>query len=191
MSLRIIATGGTFDKHYDPIEGALRFSQTHIHSILERCRLTIPVAVTELPLLDSLDMQETDRERIVAACSVAAEPHIVIVHGTDRADAVVRISDVLFGSGSYSELTQDDFQMLKQELPTVESHIGAELTELLVAAQLATSKGDARRFLQSNAIYINGQQLPLEKQHIDKTDVINGYAIIRRGKNATALLEIK
>jgi len=83
MSLRIIATGGTFDKHYDPIEGTLRFGQTHLHSILERCRVTLPVAVTELPLLDSLDMQETDRERILAACSVAAEPHIVVVHGTD------------------------------------------------------------------------------------------------------------
>ncbi|HMT56033.1 MAG TPA: tyrosine--tRNA ligase [Candidatus Saccharibacteria bacterium] len=141
--------------------------------------------------IDSIMKEHNESRGLRIAQKRLAYESTVIVHGTDRADAVVRISDVLFGSGSYSELTQDDFQMLKQELPTVESHVGAELTELLVAAQLATSKGDARRFLQSNAIYINGQQLPLEKQHIDKTDVINGYAIIRRGKNATALLEIK
>lgn len=99
MSLRLIATGGTFDKHYDPIEGVLSFSQTHLHRILERCRITIPVAVTELPLLDSLDMQETDRERIVAACSVAAEPHIVIVHGTDTmAETAQKLGSTLSSS---------------------------------------------------------------------------------------------
>ena len=83
MTLRIIATGGTFDKHYDEIKGVLGFSSSHLPAIVARARITLPVEVEQLPLLDSLDMGDADRQRILTACSQAPEQHIVIVHGTD------------------------------------------------------------------------------------------------------------
>ena len=45
--------------------------------------MTIPVVLEELPLLDSLDMQDADRARVLAACRAAPEQSIVVVHGTD------------------------------------------------------------------------------------------------------------
>jgi len=51
--------------------------------VIKRARLTIPVALEVLPLLDSLDMQDPDRQRILASCQAASEKAIVIVHGTD------------------------------------------------------------------------------------------------------------
>jgi L-asparaginase len=83
MSLRLIATGGTFDKHYDALTGQLTFASGHLSSALQRARMTLPTTLEELPFLDSLDMQDADRERIRRACSIAAEQHIVIIHGTD------------------------------------------------------------------------------------------------------------
>ena len=83
MSLRIIATGGTFDKHYNELNGVLGFSESHMPEVIKRARLTIPVALEVLPLLDSLDMQDPDRQRILASCQAANEKAIVIVHGTD------------------------------------------------------------------------------------------------------------
>ncbi len=83
MSLRIIATGGTFDKHYDELSGKLGFSSSHLPQVIARSRMTIPVVLEELPLLDSLDMQDADRARVLAACRAAGEQAIVIVHGTD------------------------------------------------------------------------------------------------------------
>ncbi len=83
MSLRIIATGGTFDKHYNELNGTLGFSESHLPEVLKRSRLTIPVALEILPLLDSLDMQDADRERVLASCQASTEQAIVIVHGTD------------------------------------------------------------------------------------------------------------
>ncbi len=83
MTLRIIATGGTFDKRYDPIAGVLGFGASTLPAVVERTRITLPTALEQLPLLDSLDMQDADRERIKAACVRAPENHIVIVHGTD------------------------------------------------------------------------------------------------------------
>jgi len=83
MSLRILATGGTFDKHYDEIAGKLTFSSSHLPEVIARSRITVPMAVEQLPLLDSLDMQAADRQRILASCLNAAEESIVIIHGTD------------------------------------------------------------------------------------------------------------
>lgn len=83
MSLRIIATGGTFDKHYNELNGTLGFAESHLPAVLARTRMTIPVELEVLPLLDSLDMQDADRERVLTSCTASAEKAIVIVHGTD------------------------------------------------------------------------------------------------------------
>jgi L-asparaginase len=83
MTTRVIATGGTFDKHYDEISGNLGFTNSSLAAVIGRSRITAPVQLEELPLLDSLDMQDMDRQRILSSCRQAAEQHIVIVHGTD------------------------------------------------------------------------------------------------------------
>ncbi|MFI4939274.1 MAG: asparaginase domain-containing protein [Burkholderiales bacterium] len=83
MTLRVIATGGTFDKHYDEIAGKLGFSVGHLTEIIKNSRISGPVALEELPFLDSLDMQDTDRQRILASCIRAKEPGIIVIHGTD------------------------------------------------------------------------------------------------------------
>jgi L-asparaginase len=83
MNLRIIATGGTFDKHYDELTGTLGFADSHLPAALARTRMTIPLELEQLPLLDSLDMQDADRQRVLAACRAAGEKAIVIIHGTD------------------------------------------------------------------------------------------------------------
>ncbi|OGB20532.1 MAG: asparaginase [Burkholderiales bacterium RIFCSPLOWO2_02_FULL_57_36] len=83
MTLRILATGGTFDKHYDEITGKLVFGDSTLPAIIERARITVPAVLEQLPFMDSLEMQNTDRQRIEAACTQAAEQCIVIIHGTD------------------------------------------------------------------------------------------------------------
>lgn len=83
MSLRIIATGGTFDKHYDPLSGNLIFRESVLPEALDRARLTLPVSFESLLALDSLDMQDSHRQQIREACERSVEDRIVIVHGTD------------------------------------------------------------------------------------------------------------
>ncbi|HEU4851806.1 MAG TPA: asparaginase domain-containing protein [Telluria sp.] len=83
MTLRIVATGGTFDKHYNELTGVLGFSESHLPAVIARTRMTVPVELDVLPLLDSLDMQDEDRARVLATCQRAQEKSIVIIHGTD------------------------------------------------------------------------------------------------------------
>jgi L-asparaginase len=46
--------------------------------------------VQELMLIDSLEMGESERERILAACREAPEERIVITHGTDTMELTAR-----------------------------------------------------------------------------------------------------
>lgn len=115
-----------------------------------------------------------------------------LVHGQERAESVKRISEVLFGGGDYTRLTTDDFESLKGELPVVEARQNeTTLIEALIKGDLAVSNGEARRYLDSNAVYINGQQIPLGKTVFDEHDDIARHAIIRRGKNSSAVISFK
>ena len=83
MTLHIIATGGTFEKHYDEISGQLVFEESHIPFLMKRARVSLPYTFETVCLVDSLDMQESDRLKIREACAISPAEKIVIVHGTD------------------------------------------------------------------------------------------------------------
>ncbi len=130
---------------------------------------------------------QADRASRLAQKTLAFEV-TKLVHGQERAESVRRVSEALFGGKRYDQLTHDDFESLAEELPSLKAQPGAELIPLLVAAGLATSNSDARRFLQSGAVYLNGQQVPPERLTLSSEDFIASHSILRRGKNSQALL---
>ena len=130
-----------------------------------------------------------DRSQRVAQKKLAYEV-TKIVHGEDRAKSVQKLSETLFGDQDYSNLTAKDFAELKTELKTVTAKADNDLTELLLQAELASSKGEARRFLQSNAIAINGIKITEGKINLSNEDFNDGYLVLRRGKNVNALVEL-
>ena len=83
MRIAVFATGGTFDKEYNELNGKLYFKQTHIPEMLELGRSRVSVRIQALMMKDSLDMTTADRQMIAAACRQAKEQRIVITHGTD------------------------------------------------------------------------------------------------------------
>ena len=83
MAVRILITGGTFDKEYDEITGELYFKETHMTEILELGRSKLDVKIRTLMLIDSLEMTNEDREIILDNCIRVPETQIVITHGTD------------------------------------------------------------------------------------------------------------
>lgn len=83
MSIRLLLAGGTIDKHYNAANGELDFATSHIEDALRLGRCTVGVAVQPVLLKDSLDMDQVDREALLAACQVADETQLVITHGTD------------------------------------------------------------------------------------------------------------
>ena len=83
MRIRILVTGGTFDKEYDELTGRLFFRDTHVQEMLRLGRARLELAVETVMMIDSLDMDDAGRATIVARCRDAAERAIVVTHGTD------------------------------------------------------------------------------------------------------------
>jgi len=136
-------------------------------------------------------MKDFDNDR----SSRMAQKHLAyevtkIVHGQERADSVKRLSEVLFSGRSYRELSSQDFEELGKELGVYQFSDGTGLPEILMQTGLADSKTEARNFLSSNAVYINGSQISSGKSTINKDDLISGYAILRRGKNTQTVIRI-
>ena len=91
QAIRILVTGGTFDKHYDAIKGELTFADSHLPAILKQARLAIPYQIELLPLIDSLNMDDAYRAQILAACQNAPEAAIIVIHGTDTMAHTARV----------------------------------------------------------------------------------------------------
>ena len=83
MPIRILVTGGTFDKDYNERTGQLFFKDTHIAEMLRLGRARVDISIRTIMMVDSLEMTEGDRTLIVQNCLQAEETRIVITHGTD------------------------------------------------------------------------------------------------------------
>jgi tyrosyl-tRNA synthetase len=111
-----------------------------------------------------------------------------IVHGKAKADSVVRVTNALFGGADYRELSDEDLRLLTSELPVVDVQTGDDLIAPLVQTGLASSNGEARRFLEQGSVYLNGTQVNGERKLEDTDKLAATYTIIRRGKNTNAVL---
>ena len=83
MAIRVLVTGGTFDKEYDELTGRLFFKDTHVAEMLQRGRCRVDVVIETIMMIDSLDLDDEGRASIVEHCRRAPESRLVVTHGTD------------------------------------------------------------------------------------------------------------
>ena len=81
--IQIFATGGTFDKEFNEIDGKLYFKETKLYDLLKLGRSQLDVKIETLMMIDSLKMKSADREYIVNKCKQEKTNRIIITHGTD------------------------------------------------------------------------------------------------------------
>lgn len=91
LRIRILITGGTFDKEYDEIHGRLYFKDSHLPEMLSLGRSRLDIEVRTLMMVDSLEMTEADRGIIAEQCRASPEERIVITHGTDTMEETARM----------------------------------------------------------------------------------------------------
>jgi tyrosyl-tRNA synthetase len=115
-----------------------------------------------------------------------------LVHGQERANSMLRITDALFGGHNIAELTNEDYELLLKELPLVEISDGEEIASVLVKGGLASSNSEARRFLSEGAIYVDGvrRDTGALSGSIVLTNSVR-YGLIRRGKNSYMIVKVR
>ena len=133
--------------------------------------------------MEAVDKVATDFEKDKASRSaqkLLAYEVTKLVHGQDKADAVVHATDTLFGGG---DLSDADVVVLRTELPVVKA--SEDVYDVLVSAGLASSKSEARQFVAGGAISVNGQKINTETAN----PFTNPVNLTKRGKNTFALIE--
>ena len=83
MSIKLLITGGTVDKQYNPLNGELVFVKTHLPEMIEQAKNKVDIELEVLMLKDSLDMNDNDRAMILEKCNETKEERILITHGMD------------------------------------------------------------------------------------------------------------
>jgi len=91
MKIKILVTGGTFDKEYNELTGELYFKKTHVYGILKLGRTEVETNVQTLMMIDSQDMTDSHRNLILETCINSDESKIIITHGTDTMEITAKI----------------------------------------------------------------------------------------------------
>ena len=83
MKIKLIITGGTIDKSYNMNNGSLHFVDSHIPGMLTEARCKADFELDKILLKDSLEMDDSDRQKILDNVLASEQSHIIITHGTD------------------------------------------------------------------------------------------------------------
>jgi len=150
--------------------------------------------VSELIAIEKADEEAAGRR---AAQTILAADVTQLVHGQQGLQAALRISEALF-SGDLSALSVDDLgQLALDGLPCTKVAAGDKpLLELLVETGLAKTPrgevtiGQARKFVDSNAVAVNGQKISDVEAKLAQSEALHGrYHLLKRGKKLFHLVE--
>lgn len=145
------------------------------------------LSTTEIDAIEAADKEAAGKPE---GQRILAEQVTTLVHGSDAVVAAQRISQSLF-SEDQNSLTIDDFEQLALDgLPHIEINKDQTgLLDALVAGELATSKSQARGFIESGAVIINGAKITDVAYSLSDADRRYGsYTLLRRGKKNHCLV---
>ncbi len=153
--------------------------------------------VKRLKQFTFLSKEET--ERVIAeweqaphqrlAQKVLAKEITTLVHGEQAYEQALRVTEALF-SGKVQELSLEEIEMGFEGIPSAEITEDTNIIDALVMVKAASSKREAREFIQNGAVLINGVQEKSLEFIISKDNALGGkYTIVRRGKKNYYLLK--
>ncbi len=150
--------------------------------------------------IDAIEAADKASSAKPEAQRILAEEMTRLIHGEAALEAAQRITHSLF-SGDESSLTEQDYAQLALDgLPALHVSGSLNVVEALVQAGLAKSNKEARGFVQSNAVLINGSLVAANNPNhaaerpddlyllTDAHKRFGKYTIIKRGKRNHALL---
>ena len=150
--------------------------------------------------IDAIEAKDKASGTKPEAQRILAEEMTRLIHGETALQAAQRITESLFAEDQ-SSLTESDFEQLALDgLPAFEVSGSLNVVEALVKTGLASSNKEARGFVNSKAVLLNGQAAELNNPNhaaerpddayllTDAHKCFGKYTILRRGKRNHALL---
>ena len=139
-----------------------------------------------------LDEATTTAPQERRAQHALADAVVALVHGESAQRQAQRAGEALF-SESITELDEATLLDVVGEAPSStwsrdELRAGVDPVDLLVRCDLASSKGEARRFLDQGGVYVNNVRVDAASR-IDMTSALHDrYVVVRRGRRQMHLV---
>ena len=147
--------------------------------------------------VEALESQYKDDPRGLK--EVLAEELTRRIHSDADYESVMQVSQLLFGKNADMEtlkaLSASQFETIGEEIPSGEIKSeevasGLNIVDLLVQLEILSSKTEARKAIQGNAISINKVKISTHEHMISESDFIHGrYMMIENGKKNKFLLK--
>jgi tyrosyl-tRNA synthetase len=147
--------------------------------------------------IESLEKKHSENPGAREAHKALAFEVTKLIHGENETKEVIRASEILFG-GNLNGISEWLFDEILRELPSKEiarAKLDGEqfpLVELLIHAELCSSKGQARKDLEGGGIYINNERETNIMRTVKSSDLIFGkHILLRKGKKNYAVVTAK
>ena len=129
--------------------------------------------LTFLPIEQIDEMDKWEGSQLNTAKEILAYELTALVHGKEEADKAQEAARALFSGNGNSE-----------NMPTtvIADAIGMGILDVMVAAGLAASKGEARRLVQQGGVSVNDVKVTDPAATLSDADFTDGAAIIKKGK---------
>ena len=125
-------------------------------------------------------LQENPEQRL--AQKTLAYEVIKDLHGIEEYNHAKSLSEALF-KNDFKNLTLNDIEAIFQNANIINIKSNQNIVDMLIDMNVASSKREAREFVSSNAISINGDKIAdLNVTVDDKYFLHDTYIIIRKGK---------
>lgn len=141
--------------------------------------------------IEELEIKNNEHPELREAHKALAREIITDLHGKEEYEKALKISECLF-KGNIKELDTKDILVGFKDVPHFEAEENIKIIDLIVNGKVASSKREAREFINSGAIYINGDKVEDENMIITKDIALdNKILVIKRGKKKNYIGLIK
>lgn len=139
--------------------------------------------------IEALEEKVKTEPHLREAQKVLAREVVTLVHGKEAYEEAVKLTEALF-SGNIKGLNLEEIRMGFKNVSSVELKEDTNIVDALILVKAASSKREAREFINNGAVSINGDIVKDLDYTISKANAIgNEFTVIRRGKKNYYLIK--
>ena len=155
-------------------------------SVIDYLKLFTLLTLEEVSVLEQ-EVKNNPSARV--AQKTLAKEVTVLVHGSEVVQKIIRVTECLFGDIQISDLSDEEIFILRENAPLTKIEDNILLVDALVASGSASSKREARTFIESGAVALNGEKV-IEVDYVVKKDKVGKIIHLKRGKKNVVVLEV-
>ena len=139
--------------------------------------------------IDLLEEKQKAHPELREAQKTLANEIITDIHGKEELERAIAMTNAFF-SGDVTRLTKDEIEEVFRGMNKEKLESDINIVDLLVDKKICSSKREAREFISSGTISVNGRKVESLDEVITKDLAIEEkYIIVKRGKKKYFLLE--